>query len=47
VPDAGTTFCPNCRRAIVERDVFSVTAYHLTAGKCRFCGTPIAGVWPA
>jgi pyruvate formate lyase activating enzyme len=47
VPDAGTTFCPNCRRAIVERDVFSVTAYHLAAGKCRFCGTPIAGVWPA
>ena len=47
VPDAGTTFCPNCRRAIVERDVFSVTAYHLAAGKCRFCGTSIAGVWPA
>ena len=47
VPDAGTTFCPNCRRAIVERDVFSITAYHLTANKCRFCGTPIAGVWPA
>ena len=47
VPDAGTTFCPNCRRAVVERDVFSVTAYHLAAGKCRFCGTRIAGVWPA
>ena len=47
VPDAGTTFCPNCRRAIVERDVFAVTAFHLVAGKCRFCGTPIAGRWPA
>ncbi|MCX6935298.1 MAG: AmmeMemoRadiSam system radical SAM enzyme [Verrucomicrobia bacterium] len=47
VPDAGTTFCPNCRGAVVERDVFSVTAYHIAAGKCSFCGTPIAGVWSA
>jgi pyruvate formate lyase activating enzyme len=47
VEDAGTTFCPGCKRAVIERDVFSVTAFHLTAGKCRFCGTPIAGVWAA
>ena len=47
VPDAQTTYCPNCRRAIVERDVFSVTRSDLVGGKCRFCGTPIAGVWAA
>jgi pyruvate formate lyase activating enzyme len=47
VPDAENTFCPNCHRAVVERDVFAITGYHLAAGKCRFCGTTIAGVWPA
>ena len=45
VPDAQTTFCPNCRRPIIERDIFSVTAFNLDAGKCRFCHTAIAGVW--
>ncbi len=47
VADAGTTFCPGCRRAVIERDVFSVTAFHLVGGNCRYCGTPIAGVWSA
>ena len=46
VDDAGTTYCPGCKRAIIERDVFSVTAFDLDGGKCRFCRTPIAGVWP-
>jgi pyruvate formate lyase activating enzyme len=45
VPDAQTTFCPNCRRPIIERDIFSVTAFNLSGGKCRFCNTAIAGVW--
>ena len=47
VPDAGTTFCPGCHRAVIERDIFAVTAFRLTDGKCRFCQTPIAGVWTA
>jgi pyruvate formate lyase activating enzyme len=42
---AETTFCPNCKKAVVERDIFAVTAENLTGGKCRFCGTKIAGVW--
>ncbi len=47
VPDAATTFCPHCHRAVVERDIFAVTASHLTDGRCRYCQTPIAGVWTA
>ncbi len=43
--DAETTFCPNCRKAVVERDIFSVTALRLEGGKCRFCQTRVAGVW--
>ncbi|MFA5058889.1 MAG: AmmeMemoRadiSam system radical SAM enzyme [Opitutaceae bacterium] len=45
VPDAGTTWCPGCQRAIIERDIFAVTRLALDAGQCRYCGTPIAGVW--
>ncbi len=42
---AGTTWCPNCRRAVVERDIFAVTRLDVKDGKCRFCGTKLAGVW--
>jgi len=43
--DAGTTWCPGCRKAVVERDIFAVTRIELVAGKCRFCGAKIPGVW--
>ena len=45
LPDAETTFCPNCRRAIVERDMFAVTRMDITGGRCRYCQTRIAGIW--
>ncbi len=46
LPDAETTFCPNCKRAIIVRDVFAITGAALDAGgKCKFCQTQIAGVW--
>jgi pyruvate formate lyase activating enzyme len=45
LPDAETTFCPNCHRAIVERDIFAVTRLDVADGKCKFCQTRIAGVW--
>ncbi len=43
--DAQTTWCPNCRKAVVERDIFAVTILNVQAGKCRFCGAKVAGVW--
>ena len=45
--DAGTTWCPGCRKAIIERDIFAVTRLDLIDGRCRFCGMKIAGVWTA
>jgi pyruvate formate lyase activating enzyme len=42
---AETTWCPNCKKPVVERDIFAVTALNLENGKCRFCGAKIAGVW--
>ena len=43
--DAETTYCPNCKRAIVERDIFSVKRLDITAGRCKACQHTIAGVW--
>lgn len=45
VADAGTTYCPGCRAAVVERDVFAVGRMVLVDGRCPHCGTRIAGVW--
>lgn len=45
IPDAGTTWCPGCRRALIERDLFSVRRNDVRAGRCRHCGARIAGVW--
>jgi pyruvate formate lyase activating enzyme len=42
---AETTFCPNCKKPVIERDIFALTALNLTDGKCRWCGARIAGVW--
>ncbi|MBN2508130.1 MAG: AmmeMemoRadiSam system radical SAM enzyme [Verrucomicrobia bacterium] len=43
--DAGITRCPNCRKAVVRRDIYAVTHLDIVQGKCRFCGAPIPGVW--
>jgi len=42
---AETTWCPNCKKPVVERDIFAVTALNVINGKCRYCRTKIAGVW--
>jgi len=47
LPDAQMTYCPSCKRPVIERSVFSVTALNLIGGKCRYCATPIAGIWSA
>jgi len=47
VPDSPSnhTYCPKCRRIVIERSGFFVTANHLAGGRCAFCRYPIAGVW--
>jgi len=47
VEGGGTTYCPNCKRIVINRYGYSVLAMDVVDGKCRFCGTPIAGVWKA
>jgi len=42
---AESTYCPKCRRVVVERAGFAVRAVHLNRGKCQFCQQAIPGVW--
>ncbi|HKM80606.1 MAG TPA: AmmeMemoRadiSam system radical SAM enzyme, partial [Candidatus Acidoferrum sp.] len=42
---AENTFCPKCRRIVIERIGFTVKETHLRKGKCEYCQQPIAGVW--
>ena len=39
------TYCPACGRAVIVREGFVVTEYHLVDGRCAYCGQPIPGVW--
>ncbi|MFN3566721.1 MAG: AmmeMemoRadiSam system radical SAM enzyme [Burkholderiaceae bacterium] len=42
--EGGTTFCPRCRAALIERDWYRILRYELTEdGRCPHCATPIAG----
>jgi pyruvate formate lyase activating enzyme len=39
------TFCPKCRKLLIERQVYTIVQNNLSHGKCKFCNTTIAGVW--
>jgi pyruvate formate lyase activating enzyme len=39
------TYCPVCKRMVVERDRYAVRSYSLHDGVCHSCRTAIAGVW--
>lgn len=43
--EAENTFCPKCKKMIVERRGFTILANHIVSNKCSFCSEPIPGVW--
>jgi pyruvate formate lyase activating enzyme len=46
--EGGTTFCPGCKAALIERDWHRIEAYRLTAdGRCPECATSIPGRFEA
>ena len=47
VEESGTTFCPECEKPLVVRQVYSVGDVAIEDGKCRNCQRQIAGVWSA
>jgi len=40
-----STFCPKCKKILIERIGYYVKQNNLSDGKCRFCGATIAGIW--
>jgi pyruvate formate lyase activating enzyme len=40
-----STFCPACKKVIIDRRGFVVSKKDLVKGSCRFCGERIPGVW--
>ncbi len=41
-----STYCPQCRTALIERYSYVIRRYNITAqGECPKCGTAIAGIW--
>jgi len=39
------TFCPKCKKMIIQRTGYTVGEINVKAGKCRYCGKPIPGIW--
>jgi len=39
------TFCPECKKMLIQRTGYMVGEIHLKAGKCVYCGKPIPGIW--
>lgn len=43
--EAAHTYCPQCGKKVVSRRGYMVATDGMENGCCKFCGTPIAGVW--
>jgi pyruvate formate lyase activating enzyme len=39
------THCYNCKKLLIKREGFSVLEYNIEEGKCRYCLTPIPGIF--
>ena len=39
------TFCPSCKKMIIQRTGYMIGEVHLKEGKCEYCGKPIPGIW--
>ncbi len=42
---AENTYCPRCRKPVVERAGFTIRSMRIKKGACQHCGQSIAGVW--
>ncbi|NIO47912.1 MAG: AmmeMemoRadiSam system radical SAM enzyme [Candidatus Aminicenantes bacterium] len=42
---AESTYCPNCKKIVIERRGYSIGKIALKGGKCKYCDNPIPGIW--
>ncbi len=43
--DESDTYCPSCHKKVIGRTGFKVTENNLENSRCKYCHTPIAGIW--
>jgi len=39
------TYCPKCKKMVIQRSGYMVGEINLKGGKCKYCGKPIPGIW--
>lgn len=42
---AGNTYCPACKKTILERRGYVIISNNIRDNKCAFCNEPISGIW--
>lgn len=42
---AENTYCPRCKKMLIERRGYFVSENDIIEGKCKFCGERIDGIW--
>ena len=40
-----STYCPNCKAMLIQRDWHQLGDYHVRDGACTYCKTPISGLF--
>ena len=43
--DAENTYCPSCKKVLIERKGYRLGKNNIKSSRCKFCGYPIAGIW--
>jgi len=43
--ESNHTYCPSCKRKIIDRAGYRITEINIKNGKCSFCREPVGGVW--
>jgi len=40
-PESDATYCPSCKKPVISRSGYNITAYRIRDGKCGYCGEKI------
>lgn len=40
-----STYCPKCKKNLIQRLGYNVVENNIVKGKCKFCGNKIPGIW--
>ena len=43
--NAENTYCPSCKKLLIDRRGYNIMVNNIVNNKCKFCGENIPGVW--